>query len=135
MLPLLPFLAGIVVGSLSVSAARRSRVGATLHHARDTLREAAHTSQAFTQRFTQRVWPSAPAAAVPTEPVASVHSVEPAPPATAPAAPVAAFAEAVAAPASASAPTSAKPRKRTSKKATSHAPIPSAVSTTSSTAS
>lgn len=104
MLPLLPFLAGIVVGSLSVSAVRRSRVRATLHHAGDTLREAAHAGQAFTQRFTERVWPSTPA------PAPTPAATDPVP---APAAPVATFAEG----ASASAPTPAKPRKRTSKKA------------------
>lgn len=55
MLPMLPFLAGIVVGTLSVSALRRSPIKTSLHQAGDHLREAAHTSKAFTQR----VWHAA----------------------------------------------------------------------------
>jgi hypothetical protein len=66
---MLPFLAGLVVGALGVSAVRSGRAGQALHQMGDQLRDAARSGQALTREVLGRVAPedSAP----PDEPPAA----------------------------------------------------------------
>lgn len=69
MLPMLPFLAGLVVGALGVSAVRSGRAGHALHQVGDQLRDAARSGQALTREVLGRVAPTD--AAAPAEPPAT----------------------------------------------------------------
>lgn len=91
MLPLLPFLAGIAVGVLGVSAARSGRASQVLHQVSDQLREVAHTGseqlrgaiqagEAWTRGVWERVAPATdPDAAAPTQARPPASSTEPTP--------------------------------------------------------
>lgn len=75
MLPLLPFLAGVALGAVGVSAVRSGRAAQTLHQVGDQLRDAAHSggeqlrSAAHSgQELTRAVWSRAAAVAPATAP-------------------------------------------------------------------
>lgn len=88
MLPLLPFLAGVALGAVGVSAVRSGRAAQTLHQVGDQLRDAAHSggeqlhSAAHSgQELTRAVWSRVAAVASATPPVQSAPqaAAQPAP--------------------------------------------------------
>lgn len=90
MLPLLPFLAGVVLGAVGVTAVRSGRASQALHQVGDQLRDAAHSggeqlrsAAQSGQALTRAVWGRVAA----TAPVAEPEQAASAQAAPAPAAP------------------------------------------------